>query len=411
MMLLLKLGYRNLWRNRRRTLLTMSAMSMATALLILTLGIYDGMLWDMIEGATELYHGHVKITAKDYIEKRQLYQTIPDNGMYEKIEVDPRVRGIAGRVRGFALLSFGEGADSHTQPAELFGINPDEERKVSRLHDRVSEGVFINGSASHEIVLGQGLAKLLEAEIGGEIVAMGQGADGSIAADIFHVAGIVDTGDPVRDAMLAVVGIKTLQEMLVVEGKLHELSISLKRSLEAKEWAARLQPDFPGMDVMPWNDFLPQIGQVLEIWGIFKLIFAVIFYFAVILISANTMYMALLERMREFGIMGAIGMKQSRLSRMILLEGVLMSGISGIVGGMAGILASFYFKEHYIDLSAFMSQISYAETTLQPRLRSYPALDNMLMPIVMITLLGIVVSIFPALRLRRHRPVDVLREV
>ncbi len=151
--------------------------------------------------------------------------------------------------------------------------------------------------------------------------------------------------------------------------------------------------------------------NILEIWGVFKFIFALIFYFAVILIAANTMYMALLERMREFGIMGAIGLKPRRLSRMILLEGFLMSGISGIVGGMVGIMGSFYLKEHHIDLSRFMTQITYAETTLQPRLRSYPTLGSMLIPIVMITVLGMIVATFPARRLRRLRPVDVLREV
>lgn len=410
-MLLLKLGYRNLCRNRRRTLLTMSAMAVSTALLILTLGIYDGMLWDMIEGATELYHGHVKITADDYMEKRLLHLTIPEDGLYKNIAADPLVKGIAGRVRGYALLSFGEGESSHTQPAELFGINPVEERSVSLLHDHVSEGSFLTNSASHEILLGEGLAKLLEAEIGGEIVAMGQGADGSIAADLFEVVGIIDTGDPVRDATLSVVGRKTLQEMFVVEGRLHEISISLKHPMEAKKWAAQLQPDFPEMDVTPWNEFLPQIGQILEIWGAIKFIFAIIFYFAVILVSANTMYMALLERMREFGIMRAIGLKPRLLSRMILLEGFLMSGISGIVGGIAGIMGSFYLKEHHIDLSRFMTHIAYAETTLQPRIRSYPSLDNILIPIVMIIILGIIVSLFPARRVRRLRPVDVLREV
>ena len=410
-MLLLKLGYRNLWRNRRRTLLTMLAMSLATALLILTLGLYDGMLWDMIEGATELYHGHVKITAEDYQNKRQLHQTIPEDGLRGKIENDPRVRGIAGRVRGFVLLSYGEGEDSHTQPAELFGINPVEEKRVTVLHEHVVEGEFVRDTSSHDILLGKGLAKLLGAEVGGEIVAMGQGADGSIAADIFYLVGIIDTNDPIRDAMLAVVGRRTLQEMFVVEGQLHELSISLHRSLEARDWAEEKQPLFAGYDVSPWNDFLPQIGQIIEVWDTMKFIFAIIFYFAVILVSANTMYMALLERLREFGIMAAIGLKQRRLARLVVLEGFLMSAIAGMIGGLVGMILTYYLKDHYIDLSAFISQITYAETVLQPRLRSYPNASNMLMPIAMITVLGVIVSLFPARRLKRNRPVDVLREV
>jgi ABC-type lipoprotein release transport system permease subunit len=410
-MLIAKLGYRNLWRNRRRTLLTMSAMALATAFLILTLGIYDGMLWDMIEGATEKYHGHVKITAENYMERRQLHQTIPDNGIYDTIRADNRVKGISGRVKGFALLSFGEGDGSHTSPAELFGINPVDEKTVSLLHEYVSEGRFLDDDSSNDIVLGNGLAKLLEAEIGGEIVAMGQGADGSIAADLFRVVGFVDSGDPIRDASLAVIGRTTLQEMLVVEGQLHEMAVSLEKPLDAREWADEYQPLFSGMDVTPWPVFLPQIGSVIEIWDAMKIIFAVIFYFAVILVSANTMYMALLERMREFGIMRAIGMKPGRLSRMIVLEAILMSGIAGIVGGIIGISGSFYLKNHYIDLSGFMTQISYAETTLQPRLRTYPMLDSMIMPIVVIIILGIIVSLFPARKLKKMKPVDVLREV
>ncbi|HUT63095.1 MAG TPA: FtsX-like permease family protein [Anaerolineae bacterium] len=411
MKLLVKLAYRNLWRNRRRTLLTISAMAVATTLLILTLGIYDGMLWDMVDGATKVYHGHVKITADQYLERRQLHLTIPENGMYEKIRTDSEVQGIAGRVRAFALLSFGEDESGHTQPSELFGIDPAEERNVTTLHEHVSEGRFLNGSDSHEIILGNGLAKLLEAKIGGEVVAMGQASDGSIAADIFQVTGIIDTGDPVRDASLAVVGRKTLQRMFVLEGKLHELSITLKHSPDAKKWASKLQPEFQGMEVTSWNTFLPQIGQIMEAWGAMKFIFAAIFYFAVILVAANTMYMALLERMREFGIMTAIGFKRRRLTRMIILEGSLMSGIAGIAGGLAGMIGSFYLKNHVIDLSAFITQISYAEATLQPRLRSYPTLDNILGPTVMIILLGMIVAIFPARKLRRFRPIDVLREV
>jgi len=410
-MLLVKLGYRNLWRNRRRTLLTMLATSVATALLILTLGIYDGMLWDMVEGATELYHGHVKITAPGYLDNYQIYQTIPDDGLRNEIMADPRVVGAAGRVRGYALLSYARGEDSRTNPAELFGIDPEAERTVTVLHEHVTEGSFIDDSSGNQMLLGKGLAKLLDAAVGGEVVAMGQGADGSIAAEIFTVAGIIDTNDPGRDSMLAVVGKKKLQTMFVLEGRIHELSIALRRSLEAESWAERHAGMFGDLEVTPWNTFLPQIGQILEVWGTMKLVFALIFYFAVVLVSANTMYMALLERMREFGIMAAIGLRQRLLSRLVVLEGFIMSGIAGIAGGIVGIAFSFYFRDHYIDLSRFISQITYAETVLQPRLRTYPALGNMLMPVVVIVVLGVIVALFPARRLRRHKPVDVLREV
>ena len=411
MVLLMKLGYRNLWRNRRRTLLTMSAMGTATALLVLTLGIYDGMLWDMIEGATELYHGHVKITAVDYLDERKLDQVISGEGWTSAFSGDPLVKGVAGRVRGFALLSAGEGEGSHTQPAELLGIDLDEERGVSRMHECVVGGTFLTNGSNHDIVIGAGLARLLEAEVGCEIVAMGQGADRSIAADIFTLAGIIDTGDPVRDAMLAVVGRETLQEMLVLEGRFHEVAVSLKKPLKAQEWAELHGGLYPDTEITAWNDFLPMMGSIIELWDVFEMIFALIFYFAVILVTVNTMYMALLERMREFGIITALGMKLRRLSLLIVLEGFMMSAIAGCTGGIVGYGLSSILSVHHIDLSAYMSQISYGGTAIQPQIRCYMSLDNTLMPVAVIISLGVLISLFPAFKLKKLKPVEALKEV
>ncbi len=341
-MLFLKLSYRNLWRNRRRTLLTMSAMGVATAMVILMLGIYDGMIWDMIDSATLNYHGHVKVTAPGYLDRRKIQLTIPEDGLHREILADPMVQGVSGRVRGFALLSFGEGDSSHTQPAELLGIHPAEERTVTLLHRNVVEGSFLTGSDTHEILLGAGLAKRLEARVGGEIVAMGQASDGSIAADIFTVQGIIETGDPLRDASLAVAGRATVQSMFVLEGRLHEWAIRLRKPLAAITWAADFQKRNTGVETTAWMTFLPQMGQFLDLWGAFKFIFAGIFYFAVILVAANTMYMSFFERMREFGIMEAIGLRTQRLSWMIILEGFLSERFCADNFSIMEIKASFF---------------------------------------------------------------------
>ena len=120
------------------------------------------------------------------------------------------MKGMSGRVKGFALLSYGSGDSSRSQPAELLGIDPDNENQVSTLSRKVLAGSFITSPSAKEIVLGKGLALSLGAKPGGEIVAMGQDMYGSVAADIFHIAGIIDTGDPVRDTSLALVGLGAL---------------------------------------------------------------------------------------------------------------------------------------------------------------------------------------------------------
>jgi ABC-type lipoprotein release transport system permease subunit len=409
--LILKLGYRNLWRNRRRTMLTMSAMAAATALVIFMLGIYDGMIWDMIDSATLDYHGHVKVTEPGYLERRRMQLTIPEDGLYEQLAADPSVPGATGRVRGFALLSAGEGEESHSQPAELLGIDPAQERTVTRLEEGVVQGEFIDSADTHGILLGTGLARRLEASVGDEIVAMGQAADGSIAADLFTVWGIIETGEPVRDASLAITGRRTVQVMFVLEGRLHEWALRLDRPLDATGWAERFNASHTGVEAAGWIQFLPLMGQLLDLWGVSKFIFAVIFYFAVILVAANTMYMAFFERIREFAVMEALGLKSIRLSSLIIYEGFLLSGIAGLVGGVIGIAASLYFSTHVIDLSSFFDPISYAGGAIQPRLRVYPALNNILYPILLIVGLGLLVALFPAWKLRRLKPVDALKEV
>lgn len=409
--MLLRLGYRNLWRNKRRTALTMGAMTAATFLVILTLGLNEGVLWDMIEGATELQYGHVNLSAPGYRSERRTVLTLPEHATAMDLRGQPGVLGVAGRIRGFALLSFGGDGAAESQPAELLGIDPDEEPTVTVLHERIVIGSFIENSAGDEIVLGVGLARRLGAGLGGEIPTMGQAADGSIAQGMFRVVGILDTGDPMRDNMLALVGRKAAQEFLVLPEQVHEWAVRLERPLGAIDWAKAQQQRFEGIEILPWQQMIPVIAQYLEMWSQMQVILALIYYFAVILVAANTMSMSFFERIREFAVMGAIGLNPKRLSRLIVLEGLMLSAGSATIGGAFGAMASFYFFHNHIDLSGWMESIRFGGTVMLPRLRCYPTVQNIGMPIGLILCLGVLVSLFPAFRLRRLRPVKALAEV
>ncbi len=409
-MLLMKLGYRNLWRNRRRTLLTMGAMGFATALIVLTLAVYEGMFRDMIESATG-YQGQIRITATGYFEEPDMDLTIPHDALRVNLLAHPDIRGVAGRVRGFALLSYGEGDGGGVQATELLGIDPEEEREVSEFGDRVVAGRFLTGADTNEIVLGRGLSRSLSAEIDGEVAVIGQDVYGSVAAEIFRVVGIVDTGDQVRDVSLALTGRRTLQNLLVLDDQLHEWAIRLGSPLRARAVAAELGETLPELDVRPWNRFLPLLNEVIEISRVSRLFFALVFYFAVVLVTVNTMYMALFERMREFAVMAALGLRPVRLSSLIVLEALFMSGIAGIIGGIVGSFLALLLRNNPIDISAFMPAVTFAEATMQPRIRAAFAPDVVFAPALMVIALGSLVALFPAWRLKRLRPVEALREV
>ncbi len=405
------LALRNLWRRPGRTLLTMSAMAGATALLVVALGLLYGMIWDMVAAATETYYGHATVTAEKYLDRHRIQLTMKEDEPPEAVFNDPEVKGWAARVRGFMLLSAGEGEKSQTQPAELLGIDPEAEKGVSRLPTRVAEGRFLSGLEGKEMVLGRGLAMRLGAGVGAEIAAMGQAADGSIAAELFKVVGILETGDKLRDTSLALVGRKDLQETLSLEGRVHEWVLALEHPLQAKLWTAGVAKSAKGLVVSPWDRFLPQMSEMLEMTGVYRMIYAVIFYFAVVLVTMNTMYMALHERIREFAIMGAVGLKPVRLASLLIIEALYLSAASAVAGGTIGALWSWYWQVHPLDFRGSLTSLTWVGATIEPVFRTAPGWENVLFPACMTALIGVVVALLPAIKLYRLRPVEILREV
>ncbi|MFH1723492.1 MAG: FtsX-like permease family protein [Elusimicrobiota bacterium] len=413
MKLFLRLAARNLGRRPVRTLLTMSAMAGATALLVVALGLLYGMIWDMVASATETYYGHAVVTAERYLDRHRIQLTMDQDEPPEAVLDHPEVTGRAARVRGFMLLSAGEGEESQTQPAEVLGIDPEAERGVSRLPKRVAEGRFLSGLKGGEIVLGRGLARRLGAKIGTEIAAMGQAADGSIAAELFTVTGILETGDKLRDTSLALVGREDLQAALSLEGRVHEWVLALKQPLQAKLWAEAIKEAVKGrgVEVSPWDRFLPQMSEMIEMTGVYRTIYAVIFYFAVVLVTMNTMYMALHERVREFAIMGAVGLKPTRLASLLIIEALYLSLASAIAGGAIGAAWSHHWNVHPLDFRESFTSLTWVGASIEPVFRTAPGFEHVLFPVLMTALIGIVVALLPAFKLYRLRPVEVLREV
>ncbi|MBF0547574.1 MAG: ABC transporter permease [Candidatus Riflebacteria bacterium] len=388
----------------------MSAMISAVTLLIFNLGMNDGLIWGIINNSTETMFGHLTVTEVTYIDQPSLYKTIPEDVNFRKtILKNPEVKGICGRISCFVLLSFGNDENSHSQAVELLGINPDEEIQTSRLPTSVTKGKFLSSNEAHEIILGENLAKRLEATIGGQVAIMGQAADGSICSDLLTVAGFMKTGNSFRDSSLALTGRKTLQEILVLDNKLHKWIVFLKNPLKSNFMAETLKKDFPSFLFTTWQKLVPQMASILDILTAIQLIVMGIFYFAVFLITMNTMNMAFLERRREFAILGAIGLTKKRLAVLITLEGCLLGIFAGIFGGVLGTSLSFWFHYYPLDLSAFLPNISYGEGALQPFLTCNPTLKNVFSPILGMLILGNIVACLPIIRLIRQKPAEALR--
>ncbi len=406
--MLLTMALRNLWRNRRRSLLTLSAMVVSSSLLILSLGVFSGMFADMLASATEQYHGHIVISGQSYQEDRDLFTHFPASStMLEDLKRHPRVLAASPRVRSFGLISH----QANSQPSELLGIDPEREAGVTTLSDKLIEGVPLSDAVPAGVLIGSGLAKKLEVGIGAELVVLTQAADGSIGNDLLEVRGIFSTGDSRHDNGLALVQIAWLRNLLALPEVNHEIALRVSEPLMAAQTADALETQLaPDLEILDWGDLLPQMRDAIAAYDVSRLIMVGILYLATGLGILNTFFMSVLERTREFGVLMGMGVRPWRIRLLVLTESLFLGLLALAAGVILALLMTVYMAKVGIDLSGSISPITYAGGTILPRLHAVLDFDNFFVPAILLLVVSLLAGFLPANRAARLRPVEALRE-
>jgi len=407
-MLALKMAYRNLWRNKRRTGLTILAMVVASSMLMLAIGILNGMIYDLIGSATDQYTGHIQITKVGYPDDRDLYKSLDRyQPILDKVDGMPEVIAASPRLRSFGLFSLG----NRTQALEILGIEPELEQKVTTLSKLLIHGTFI--SRPDQVVIGEILARKLKASVGSQLVYLTTAADGSIGNDLLTVAGIFKTGSLDHDSTLALVSLSWLEDLLVYSGHIHEIAIRVKKASLASETAKKMALELsnPSILVRSWQEILPAMKQALDFYDIYILIVLFILYLATGLGIINTFFMITYERSKEFGLMLSLGMTPREVRSLMVNEAGIMGIISMILGGLLGLglITLFYFRG--LDLSAWVTPVSYLGATMQPVLHTKFSWQGILYPIIFLVVTSIASAYIPAWRASQLDPVQALRRI
>lgn len=409
-----RIAWRNLWRNRRRTLLTASALAFGYLAAVLMVGVSDGMTAEMIRNGTGLVTGQIAVNAHGYRPERSLYATIGgDSGvdvaaLLARISATPGVLGAAPRVSGGGLVSLGDQAAG----TALVGVEPDREAGVSRLLDTLAQGRAPHAGAA-ELVLGAELARKLHAAPGSVVVLVAPAADGSMGNALYTVSGIFRTGLPGLDGSLAVLPLGVLQQLLALSpGRIHEVAVATADPWAAPAVARALAPALaataPGAVALPWTTFRPELASYAQLAGAANgIIIAIVFAMAVFGV-ANTMVMGTYERRREFAVVRALGTAPGGVARTVLYEGVILGCLSLLVGALLTAPVLYWWHEAPPNLSALFGDFTTAGALIHPVLVVEYSAEAPILAAVALLVTAVVAALYPAVRAARVPPADAL---
>ena len=336
MNLVLRLAWRNLWRQPRRTWLTTGAMVFSNVLLVFMISLQFGMYRLMIENSLKAFTGHMQVQARGYIDDQKMRQTIPDVvALAEHLRHELDSDEVAARATAFALAS----SEERSYGIAVFGVEPRFEPRVSSIPGLVGEGRYLQGDDAAEIVIGAVLARNLRVGVGDELTLLGSGRDGSFAAVVATVAGIFDSGVAELDRSIAEMPLGLFQDVFYMEGSGHQVVVNAPRLGQVAELQSRvaaLLPEGQDLVVQDWDALLPGLKQAIQA----DISSAVFMYGVLVILVAfsvlNTQLMSVLERTHEFGIVLALGLKPGRLGRLVMLETAMMGAIGLTIGALVG---------------------------------------------------------------------------
>ncbi|MFH1885875.1 MAG: FtsX-like permease family protein [Pseudomonadota bacterium] len=399
-------AWRNLWRNPRRAWITLAAVTANTAVLIATYALMHGLIVHAVDNATNQVTGEVQVHAPEYLSRRSLYATIPD---WKQAVARMEEKGVmcAPRSYGFGLIARG----NKSAGARMWGVDPKAETRAFTLHRHVEHGGFLSQTPKNGVVLGRKLARSLNAGVGDELVVVVQAADGSLGNDLYYVTGILKAGGEETDRSAAILHQADFARLFALPGRAHEIAANTLGAMTPDQVAQIARAAAPDMEVKTWRQLLPTLSDMVNLFDGAMVIFGSVFLLAGGLGVMNTMLMAAFERMREFGIMKALGASPWRIVRDVAAEALVLGALSAGAGAILGLAGSWYLTIHGIDTSAFAGNYTVAGVAFDPVWKAVITPRGVLFPVVAMTVISFLASLYPAALAARLDPVRAIHHV
>ncbi len=401
-MLILKMAFRNILRQKRRTLLTALMISGGFLLFSFSIGISEGTYGSIIEMFTRMHTGDIQIHKKEYLKRSSLYKTINNSAdLSASLKQMKFIKSFTPRVYSSAL-SF---AGTKTSGAMIMGLDPVMESASTNLALQIKTGKFLPLKPSKKVVLGKGLADILKVNLNDEISLIGQGADGSIANENFRIIGIIGENGSSFGQRHCFMHIKDAQEFLSLGDRIHEIAIVLNDHKNARKRAEDIKAAFndDSVEIDPWQiiekEFYSAMLTDRKGANISNFIIMIIVLMGVL----NTILMSILERTREFGVMKAIGASPSDIFKLIMAEVIILGSASLIVGIIGSLAVNYYLSIHGIPVTP----IAYGGIKFTQIISTIEA-KVIYQPTYIFLTAIIITGLYPALRAANIMPIEAL---
>jgi putative ABC transport system permease protein len=404
-MWLIGLAWKNLWRNKIRTLITMSAIFFAVILSVFASSLKEGIFDNLVKNVVSFYTGYVQVHKKGYWEEQIL-----DNGLFFndstklKITNTNNVIDAAPRLETFCLIA----TESNTKGCMVVGIEPEKENNVTSLKNKIIRGTYLK-TGDQSVLLSEGLASRLNAEVNDTVYLIGQGYHGSTAAGKYKIKGLVKFGSPELNNQIIYLTMNSCTELFSAEGLATSVVISLNNPEILNKTIDNLQQKLgPEYEVLSWENMLPDVKQHIETDSKSMKYIQGILYLLVSFGIFGTMLMMMVERKFELGMLVAIGMKKSKLSLMIIIESVLT-----VLGGcIAGLLLSipviYYFNKKPLMLGGEIASI-YEKFGFEAVFPTSTNPGNFYYQGITVLVIGLLLSIYPVYKILKIDPTKSMK--
>lgn len=402
----LMLAWRNLWRNKRRTIIASASVFFAVLLSLIMRSMQEGSYDYMVDASVSMYTGYVQVHAKDYWEKRSLDKSmLYSEDVNSKLENIEHVTLVTPRLESFCLVS----NKNITKVASVVGINPEKENEMTSLKDKLIEGKYLMDNSAG-VLIAQGLAELLKVAVGDSVVLYGQGYHGVTAADRVPVEGIVKFKLPDLNKSMVYMTLNNSQWFYSADNRITSLSIMIDQIDNQDVVYKNVKLLFDdNYEVMTWAEMMPELVQGIEIDNAGGIIMLGILYVIIGFGIFGTVMMMTAERTKEFGILISIGLKKGKLAFISFLESLFLSFIGVAAGVIVSIPILYYYNRNPIELTGEMADmiLSYG---LEPILPFRFAPNIFIDQFLTVFIIALVSVSYPLLYIRKLKPVKAMRK-